>query len=101
MTEIVRASLGLPTLRAGPQFQNPKPVWVIENWNLRLVCNLVLEICPADSHPSGGFPVWDFGIKISNQAKSRDSFLWERLSSRELEALCVMLSKEKWEIIGL
>ena len=25
MTEIVRASLGLPTLRAGPQFQNPKP----------------------------------------------------------------------------
>jgi hypothetical protein len=26
MTEIVRASLGLPTLRAGPQFQNPKPL---------------------------------------------------------------------------
>ena len=25
MTEIVRASLGLPTLRAGPQFQNSKP----------------------------------------------------------------------------
>jgi len=25
MTEIVRASLGLPTLRAGPQFQNLKP----------------------------------------------------------------------------
>jgi hypothetical protein len=25
MTEIVRASLGLPTLRAGPKFQNPKP----------------------------------------------------------------------------
>ena len=25
MTEIVRASLGLPTLQAGPQFQNPKP----------------------------------------------------------------------------
>jgi len=24
MTEIVRASLGLPTLRAGPQFQNSK-----------------------------------------------------------------------------
>ena len=41
MTEIVRASLGLPTLQAGPQFQNSKPniifiknpkyVWVIEN----------------------------------------------------------------------
>jgi hypothetical protein len=40
MTEIVRASLGLPTLRAGPQFQNSKRshhlmkdskyVWVIE-----------------------------------------------------------------------
>jgi len=25
MTEIVRASLGLPALRAGPQFRNPKP----------------------------------------------------------------------------
>ena len=29
MTKIVRASLGLPTLRAGPQFQNSKPVSVI------------------------------------------------------------------------
>jgi hypothetical protein len=29
MTEIVRASLGLPTLRAGPQFQNSKTVLVI------------------------------------------------------------------------
>jgi len=29
MTEIVRASLGLPTLRAGPQFQNSKHVLVI------------------------------------------------------------------------
>jgi len=27
MTEIVRASLGLPTLRAGPQFQNSKAVF--------------------------------------------------------------------------
>ncbi len=42
MTEIVRASLGLPTLRAGPQFQNFKSVLVIEYWNLRFVCNLVL-----------------------------------------------------------
>jgi hypothetical protein len=25
MTEIVRASLGLPALRAGPQFRNSKP----------------------------------------------------------------------------
>jgi hypothetical protein len=31
MTEIVRASLGLPTLLAGPQFQNSKPVLVIKN----------------------------------------------------------------------
>jgi hypothetical protein len=30
MTKIVRASLGLPTLRAGPQFQNFKSVLVIE-----------------------------------------------------------------------
>jgi len=29
MTKIVRASLGLPTLQAGPQFQNYKPVSVI------------------------------------------------------------------------
>ena len=29
MTKIVRASLGLPTLRAGPQFQKSKPVLVI------------------------------------------------------------------------
>jgi hypothetical protein len=26
MTKIVRASLGLPTLRVGPQFRNVKPV---------------------------------------------------------------------------
>jgi hypothetical protein len=44
MTEIVRASLGLPTLRAGPQFQNSKPVLVIDYWNLRFICNLVLAI---------------------------------------------------------
>ena len=44
MTKIVRASLGLPTLRAGPQFQNSKPVLVIEYWNLRFVCNLVLGV---------------------------------------------------------
>ena len=35
MTKIVRASLGLSTLRAGPQFQNSKPVLGIEYWNLR------------------------------------------------------------------
>ena len=34
MTKIVRASLGLPTLPAGPQFQNSKLVLVIEYWNL-------------------------------------------------------------------
>ena len=44
MTKIVRASLGLPTLRAGPQFQNSKPVLVIEYWSLRFVCYLVLVI---------------------------------------------------------
>ena len=42
MTKIVRASLGLPTLRVGPKFQNSKLVLVIEYWNLRFVCNLVL-----------------------------------------------------------
>jgi hypothetical protein len=31
MTKIVRASLGLPILQTGPQFQNSKPVLVIEN----------------------------------------------------------------------
>jgi hypothetical protein len=44
MTEIVRASLGLPTLRAGPQFQNSKPVLVIGYWNLGFPWNLVLGI---------------------------------------------------------
>jgi len=44
MTEIVRASLGLPTLRAGPQFQNSKQAFVFEYWNLRFICNLVLGI---------------------------------------------------------
>jgi len=29
MTKIVRASLGLPALLAGPQFRNSKPVLVI------------------------------------------------------------------------
>ncbi len=51
MTKIVRASLGLPTLRAGPQFQNSIPVWVIDYWNLRFICNLVLGI-------------WDFSFRI-------------------------------------
>jgi hypothetical protein len=53
MTEIVRASLGLPTLRAGPQFQNPKPLHLLikvsqmcfGHWNLEFICNLVLGIC--------------------------------------------------------
>ena len=55
MTEIVRASLGLPTLRGVPSFkipnlhimlkkENPKYVWVIDYWNLRFICNLVLAI---------------------------------------------------------
>ncbi len=52
MTKIVRASLGLPTLRAGPQFQNSNAVWVSGSWSLELICNLVLES-------------WDFGLRIS------------------------------------
>ena len=91
MTEIVRASLGLPTLLAGPQFQNfkrshppkkgsPIYVWVIEYWNLRFICNLVLGI-------------WDFGIRISKQAEGRDSYLWERLSSRDITALTTLTNR--------
>jgi hypothetical protein len=34
MTKIVRASLGLPTLRAGPQFPNSKPVFCFGHWIL-------------------------------------------------------------------
>jgi hypothetical protein len=49
------------------EIQNSKYVWVIEYWNLRFICNLVLGI-------------WDFGIRISKQAEGRDSYLWERLS---------------------
>jgi hypothetical protein len=44
MTKIVRASLGLPTLRVGPQFQNSKQVLVIEYWNLKFIWDLVLGI---------------------------------------------------------
>jgi hypothetical protein len=44
MTKIVRASLGLPTLREGPQFQNSKPALVIEYWDL------VLGICDVAVH---------------------------------------------------
>ena len=95
MTGIVRASLGLPTLRAGPQFQNSKRsyylrrenylyVLVIEYWNLRFVCDLVLEIWDLSFGlpPFGRVP--SFGIRISKHAEGRDSFVWERLSSRDL-----------------
>ncbi len=51
MTKIVRASLGLPTLRAGPQFQNFKLVLVIEYWNLKFVCDLVLGVWDFISSP--------------------------------------------------
>ena len=55
MTEIVRVSHGLPTLRRVPSLKIPnvhiilekedsKYVWVIEYWNLRFICNLVLGI---------------------------------------------------------
>jgi hypothetical protein len=40
MTEIVRASLGLPTLRAGPQFQNSKPALCFGHWTLEFVIYL-------------------------------------------------------------
>ena len=33
------------------EIRNSKYVWVIEYWNLRFICNLVLEI-------------WDFGIRL-------------------------------------
>jgi hypothetical protein len=51
MTKIVRASLGLPTLRAGPQFQNSKPVLVIEN----ATASAVPVACPSEAEipPSG------------------------------------------------
>ena len=67
ITEIVRASLGLPTLREGPQFQNSKYVWGIEYWNLRIICNLVLGI-------------WDFGLRIlkkqAEETKKTAGFLF-------------------------
>ena len=50
MTKIVRASLGLPTLRSGPQFQNSKPVLVIGIWNLFVIWCL-------------GFVIWKTGAR--------------------------------------
>jgi hypothetical protein len=44
MIKIVLASLGLPTLRVGPQFQNSKQVLVTESWNLKFIWDLVLGI---------------------------------------------------------
>ena len=46
MTKIVRASLGLPTCGRVPSFEIPNLffVLVIVYWNLRFICNLVLEV---------------------------------------------------------
>jgi len=66
MTKIVRASLGLPTLRAGPQFQNSKPVLVIWYWNL-IFCNAP----PLRGQPKAGSSGPDFyWTKVST------SILW-------------------------
>ncbi len=32
-----------------------------------------MRICPSDSHPSGGFPVADCGLRISKNKKRRFS----------------------------
>jgi hypothetical protein len=46
MTKIVLASLGLPTLRAGPQFQNSKLFWSLNIgiWDLFVIWCLEFEI---------------------------------------------------------
>ncbi len=65
MTEIVRASLGLPTQRAGPQFQNSKPILVIEN------------------APASAFPVACCGVS------ERTTIKWYKyLTFRRLPAAC-------------
>jgi len=64
MTEIVRASLGLPTLQAGPQFQNSKPVWVIDYWNLRFICNFSFGVPTLWVGPQ--FGAWDLGFGSEN-----------------------------------
>ena len=46
MTEIQNSKLHIILKK-----EKPKYVWVIEYWNLRFICNLVLEI-------------WDFGMQI-------------------------------------
>jgi len=45
--------------------------------------------------------IWDFRIRISKQVEGRISFLWERLSSRDLEASTIsayyLLLDVKWK----
>jgi hypothetical protein len=36
---------------------------VLEHWSIGTA---QLRICPSDSHPSGGFPVWECGLRNSN-----------------------------------
>jgi hypothetical protein len=59
MTEIVRASLGLPTLRAGPQFRNPKPLHHLKirelqtcfgHWILEFVIYLIFGAWSLEFH---------------------------------------------------
>ena len=75
MTEIRNFKRSHPPKKGSPIY-----VWVIEYWNLRFICNLVLGI-------------WDFGIRISKQAEGRDSYLWERLSSRDITALTTLTNR--------
>jgi len=73
MTKIVRALLGLPTLRAGPQFQNSKLVLVIEYWNLKFVCDLVLGVWDFIGSPSLhylGIVLWKLTC-ISQERRNR------------------------------
>jgi hypothetical protein len=86
-------SFKIPNLHSILKKKNPKYVWVIEYWNLRFICNLVLGI-------------WDLGIRISKQAEGRDSYLWERLSSRDITAFTIStiyrlpLTTDYWILLG-
>jgi len=57
-----RSASGGPNLHIILEKENSKYVWVIEYWNLRFACNLVLGI-------------WDFRMRISKQAEDRNSYV--------------------------
>ena len=103
MTKIVRASLGLPTFRAGPQFQNSKAVSVIWCWNLWIVCNLVLGVWDfIDSITPANCQIRGNTIEVpSGRSPKPDSLLCPYLAGRKVTLSSIDYTKRLDDIKGL